>query len=226
MPNVSGKSKYNNWSSTRSANLAGIIAPVVFVAFFTIEGWLRPGYNPMSMFVSELSLGVWGWMQIANFLITGTLIFLFGRGVTRQFTAGKAAKIGSICLQIIGLSLIASGPFITDPSVMFNQSSIHGIIHGIFGAIAFSLMPVTCFVFFLRSRRDASRRAFAWWTLAIGVFLVIGIGFLKVSQFPQSNLFIWKGLIQRIILISYMAWLFVFATQLFRSVRSNLQTNN
>ena len=58
--------------------------------------------------------------------------------------------------------------------------------------------------------------------VATGVFLVIGIGFLKVSQFPQSNLFMWKGLIQRIILIAYMAWLFVFATQLSRGVRSNL----
>ncbi len=226
MPNVSGKSKYSNWPPTRAANLAGIIAPVVFVTLFTIEGWLRAGYNPMSMFVSELSLGSWGWMQIANFLITGTLIFLFGRGVAKQFTTGKAAKVGTVCLQIIGLSLIASGPFITDPSVMFNQTSIHGIIHGIFGAIVFSLMPVTCFVFFLRFRRDTSWRVFAWWTLAIGVFLVIGIGFLKVSQFPQSNLFAWKGLIQRVILMSYMAWLFVFATQLFRSVRSNLQTDN
>jgi hypothetical protein len=172
------------------------------------------------MFVSELSLGSWGWMQITNFLITGILILLFGRGVAKQFATGKAPKVGSICLQIIGLSLIASGPFVTDPSAMFNQYSIHGIIHGIFGAIVFSLAPVTCFVFFHPFRRDPSWRVFAGWTITIGVLLVIGIGFLKVSQFPQSNLFVWKGLIQRIILITYMTWILSFAIQLLKRLRS------
>ncbi|HUD44780.1 MAG TPA: DUF998 domain-containing protein [Patescibacteria group bacterium] len=203
-------------SSTRVSNLAGIIAPVVFITLFTIEGWLRLGYSPMNMFVSELSLGSWGWVQIVNFLITGSLIFIFGRGVAKQFPTGKAAKVGSTYLQIIGLSLIASGPFVTDPSVMFNQTSIHGIIHGIFGAVVFLLMPVTCFVFFRSFQRDPLWRVFAWWTLAIGVLLVIGIGFLKVSQFPQSSLFEWKGLIQRIIIISYLAWIFAFAVQLIK----------
>lgn len=155
-------------------------------------------------------------MQIANFLITGSLIFIFGRGVAKQFTPGKATKIGSICLQIIGLCLIASGPFVTDPSAMFNQHSVHGIIHGIFGAVVFSLMPITCLIFFSRLYRDPSWKVFAKWTLAIGALLVIGIGFLKVSQFPQSDLFVWKGLIQRIILTSYMAWLCVFAARLFK----------
>lgn len=217
---VSNKSRYNYWSAIQVNNLAGIIAPIVFVTLFTVEGWVRPGYSPMSMFVSELSLGPEGWTQIMNFLITGFLIFLFGRGVTKQFTVGKASKVGSICLQIIGLSLIASGPFITDPSAMFNQHSIHGIIHGIFGAIVFSLAPVTCFLFFHGFRQNLSWRVFARWTLIIGLLLVIGIGFLKVSQFPQSSLFIWKGLIQRIILISYMAWLCAFAIQLFKRVTS------
>jgi hypothetical protein len=217
---VNNKSRHRDWSAFQVTNLAGIIAPIIFVTLFTIEGWLRPGYSPINMFVSELSLGTEGWTQIINFLITGFLIFLFGRGVAKQFTFKKAPKIGSICLQIIGLSLIISGPFITDPSAMFNQHSIHGIIHGIFGAIVFSLFPVTCFVFFHSFRNDLSWRVFARWTLAIGILLVIGIGFLKVSQFPQSSLFIWKGLIQRIILIAYMAWLCAFATQLSKRAAS------
>jgi hypothetical protein len=99
---------------------------------------------------------------------------------------------------------------------MFNQHSVHGIIHGIFGAVVFSLMPITCLIFFSRLYRDPSWKVFAKWTLAIGALLVIGIGFLKVSQFPQSDLFVWKGLIQRIILTSYMAWLCVFAARLFK----------
>lgn len=36
---------------------AGMIGPVLFVGVFTIEGFLRPAYNPFSMYVSELSIG-------------------------------------------------------------------------------------------------------------------------------------------------------------------------
>ncbi len=56
-------------------------APVLFVAVFMVEGSLRPDYHPFSMFVSELSLGPRGWVQIINFLISRALLVVFGHGV-------------------------------------------------------------------------------------------------------------------------------------------------
>ena len=47
----------------------GMIGPVLFVTVFTLEGWFRPGYNTLGMYVSELSLGPRGWIQIINFII-------------------------------------------------------------------------------------------------------------------------------------------------------------
>jgi hypothetical protein len=216
MQSISGRLKHGTLLSAKVTNSFGIIAPILFVTIFTIEGWLRSGYEPASMFISELSLGPWGWIQIVNFLITGTLIFLFGRGLTAQLGGGKAAKFGPIALQIIGLSLVASGPFVTDPSVIFDQHSVHGAIHGIFGALVFSFAPISCFIFFRRFRNNPSWQQFAWWTLAVGTLLVVGIGFLKASQFPENSLFAWKGVVQRTILVSYMTWLLTFALRLFK----------
>jgi hypothetical protein len=216
MTNTSNINQVSNRQSTRTTALFGMSAAVFFVAVFTIEGWLRPSYHPLSMFVSELSLGSRGWVQIVNFLVTGVLIFLFGRGIKKYFQTGAAAKAGPLLLQIIGLSLMASAFFPTDPSAMFNQHSFHGIIHGIFGAIVFLCMPIVCFIFFRRFRSDTEWKALAWWTLGVGIIMVVGIGFLKVSQFPESNLFLWKGLIQRIILMTFMAWVFSFATKLLK----------
>ena len=62
------------------ASWAGMIGPTLFVAVFTLEGWLRPGYNPLSMVVSELSLGPRGWIQITNFLMLGVLFLIFAPG--------------------------------------------------------------------------------------------------------------------------------------------------
>jgi Protein of unknown function (DUF998) len=73
-------------------------APALFVALFTAQGWMRAGYDPASMFVSELSLGPWGWVQIANFVITGLLLIWFASGVRAIFPAGKAARVGPLLL--------------------------------------------------------------------------------------------------------------------------------
>ena len=69
-------------------------APVLFVAVFALEGRLCPGYHPSSMFVSELSLGPRGWIQIVNFLVTGALVFAFGCGLAARFRSGTASRAG------------------------------------------------------------------------------------------------------------------------------------
>ena len=119
-------------------------------------------------------------------------------------------------IQIIGLSLVASGPFRTDPSAMFNQTTTHGIIHGLFGAVVFVLAPAGCFVFYRRFRSDPAWHPLAGWTLAAGIVLTLGIGLLKVSQLSQTELFEWKGLIQRVILVTFMVWMFAFAARTYR----------
>ena len=198
------------------AALAGLTAAALFVAVFTIYGWLRPGYSVRSMFVSELSLGPHGWIQILNFLVTGALILVFGRGLAVPFRTGAASRAGPLLIQIIGISLLASGPFTTDPSAMFDQASWHGIVHGIFGALVFSLAPVTCFVFYRRFRTDPAWRPLAGWTLSTGIVLTLGVSALRISQQAGTELFEWKGLLQRCLLISFMTWLFVFAARLRR----------
>ena len=125
------------FNQRRFAAWAGMIAPMLFVVIFTIEGWLRPGYNPLAMYVSELSLGPYGWMQILNFIIFSILFLIFVRGIASEFKEGKASRFGPPLLTIIGLSFLVSGPFVTDPGTIFLQMSWHGMIHGIFGAIVF-----------------------------------------------------------------------------------------
>ncbi|MGB8253138.1 MAG: DUF998 domain-containing protein, partial [Anaerolineaceae bacterium] len=75
---------------------AGIIGPTLFVAVFMIEGWLRPGYDPLSTFISTLSLGPRGWIQIINFILFGAFLLLFTRAVAAEFPSKKASKGGLI----------------------------------------------------------------------------------------------------------------------------------
>jgi hypothetical protein len=200
----------------KTTALAGLLGPLVFVAVFLVEGRLRPGYDPRGMFVSELSLGPRGWVQAANFLVSGTLIALFGWGLRAAFSHGVAARFGPLLVQIMGLSLLLSGFFPTDPSAIFDQHSSPGIAHGILGAVFFSLSPIACLVFARRFRTDAAWRGFAPWTLLAAALLLVGIVALKASQFPASALFAWKGLIQRGLLVVVMGWLCALAVGVYR----------
>jgi len=199
---------------------AGMIGPALFVAVFTVEGWLRPGYDPRSMFVSELALGPRGWIQIVNFIVLGVLLLMFTRGVAAEFQHGKASRAGPILLTIIAISFLASGPFVMDPvTTPTDQMSWHGKLHwNVFGALVFSLSPVSCFVFLRRFRQDPNWRVFRWWTLAAGVVTAAAVVVMSVgpTRAPAApNAFNdWNGVIQRTFIIAYLSWIFTFALAL------------
>jgi hypothetical protein len=191
---------------------AGVVGPLVFVAVFTLEGWYRPGYDPVRMFVSALSMGPRGWIQITSFIVTGASFLLFARSVAVRFPTGPASRAGPIMLTIIGACLIGSGPFVMDsPEILFPQMSFHGRVHSILGAFVFSLGPASCFVFFRRFRLDADWRPLRWWTLAAGIVMTTAVVLMKVAMLPPpappSPLHAYLGVIQRVAIVSLMGWI-------------------
>ena len=199
----------------RVGALAGMLGPLLFVATFTIEGWLRPGYDSAGMYISALSLGSRGFIQIINFIALGVLLLVFVRGVAADM--GKSATVGIAVLACIAISFVVSGPFVMDPvTVLPALMSTHSKIHYLLGAIVFGLGPVSCFAFFNHFRQAPDWRWFRWWTLCVGIAMVIGIGFLKAAQLSASPLHAWIGAIQRAALIPWLTWVFAFGVALYR----------
>jgi len=191
------------------ASLAGMIGTVLFSLSFIINGLLRPGYNPVKMYISELSIGPLGWIQIVNFLVLGVCVMLFAFGLRACFPTGKASKAGPILFMIIAVCYFLSGPFVTDPAAMFdNQMTLHGTLHGIFGAIVFSLTAASCFVLWRRFRADDKWKALSAFTLFAGILLVILIVLMKIGQLQVGLLNDWAGVVQRCFLILSYIWIF------------------
>jgi hypothetical protein len=192
-----------------------MIGSALFIAIFSLEGLLRQGYDPRSTFISELSMGPRGWIQILNFIILGISFLLFARGVAAEFREGKASRWGPILLYMIGFSFLVSGPFVTDPaSTPRDQMSMHGYVHAIFGALVFSLSPVSCFVFWRRFRQDPNWIHLHGWTLAAGIITTTATIMLSAATktLAQPNPFTpWNGVIQRMVIIPYLIWIFTFA---------------
>ena len=197
----------------RIGAVAGMLGPLVFIATFTLEGWLRPGYHARRMFISALSLGPRGWIQIVNFIVLGTTLLLFARAVAAVF----ASRAGHVLLAITAVAFFASGPFVMDPmGTVPKDMTWHGIVHGIFGGLVFSLAPVTCFVFWRHFRADPRWRSLQAGTFVAGVVGTIGLVLMRIGMTPENVLASWIGLVQRITLGAFLVWIGAFALTLYR----------
>jgi hypothetical protein len=200
-------------------SLAGMLAPAVFVSVFVIEGALRAGYDPVSMFISELSLGPRGGIQIASFLITGILFFIFARGLAAEFKTGKASRFGPLLMTLIALGFFISGPAVMDPTTTLPADmTVHGLVHSLTGALVFLFMPISAFVFYRRFREDAQWKPLASWTLIAAILMVVFVVVLRVASPPagmaSNALTAFDGLIQRGLVVTFHAWVFTFARRL------------
>lgn len=207
------------------AVLAGMIAPVLFVLVFTIEGWLRPGYSPVERPISALSLGPRGWIQITNFVVFGLLLYLFSRKMFLEFSKENLNRSGPILLIIIALIFLLSGPFVMD-----HQESLHGTIHNILGMFAFLLMPISIFVFLRQFNKKPDWQILQRWTLVLGTICAAAVAlfmlpvvlvFTMSSKIPEwvEIILNWYGLFQRITVLPFMVWLFIFSFRFYNLQR-------
>ena len=66
----------------------------MFVTGFLAEGAARDGYRPLRHPVSSLALGPGGWVQAANFAVTGILILAAAAGLSRADDPATGTRAG------------------------------------------------------------------------------------------------------------------------------------
>lgn len=166
------------------------------------------------MFVSELSLRRNGWAHIFNFVLTGLLVLVLAADWAPDSVLARhhertrtrtGSRSQSHCVRTLHHRPLVDVRPIECARNRAGRFRRPGLYLG-----ALLLLRL------LRARNDAGWRPLAEWTLAIGVVLTAGIPLLKISQQPESGLFEWKGLVQRVLLVTFMAWIFAVASRLRR----------
>jgi hypothetical membrane protein len=191
-------------STARLALLAGVIGPPLFVVVFFVDGLIHPAYNPVTDFVSELSRGELGWLQITNFLIFAVAMLVFATGIRwgTHRSAGSAA--GAALFAIIAAGLIVSGLFVTDAHTSTVETA-SGTIHNLAALPVFAGVTAACFVFARRFRGPLRV-----YSTASGILVLVFFFATFLIGGPLGIM----GILQRVTIVAGWAWITVLAIAL------------
>ena len=206
---------------TRLLLSCGWIGPLLFTLVYTIDGHSRPGYDPLQHWISHLSLGPRGWLNILNLLVFGTFMIGFAFGLRRAIRAGRGAVWGPILSGLIGLAAVAAGLFVIDPNLGYPSGSTpvqswHGSVHDLSGAVLFGSLTALCFVF---ARRFAGNRQKSWAAYSAASGSLVLLSFVACSvlvalKFSGAVTLHYSGLLERIAMITGCAWVAAFSVRL------------
>jgi len=165
----------------------GYVAGPFFIALSLLQAFTREGFDWIRHPASLLSLGDLGFIQIANFVITGLLFIACAIGLKRIVTAGVGRKWLPRLFALVGIAFILGGVFVADPAFGFppgtpqgmpKTTSWHSIIHG-FAPLIGSLAISAALLIFARRLWKQGRRSASTVTV-----LVMIVSFV-LSALPQ-----------------------------------------
>jgi hypothetical protein len=181
----------------------GAIAGPLFTLSWLVQGLVRSDYDPMRHAVSSLSVGEWGWIQIATFVITGSFVVGFAVGLRRLLPSPSGSTWGPLLTGVMGIGLIGSGIFVTDPlngyppgtPILPSERTPHGILHDLFGVPFFLGVPIASLVF-ARFFSRHGQSAWAWYSRASGIAMFARI-LRRAPRIPVADVLSSPGCILR-----------------------------
>jgi hypothetical membrane protein len=202
----------NRHSFDRLLQGVATIGPLLFFAVASIEGLLRPGYDPIAQPISALALGPRGWIQQANFALLAISLAAFGVTLRTRLRDGVASAVGPAIFGLMTIGLALAGIFAMDPPGA--PQTLTGRLHTLGGFFFFPWMSVLLLLVARRFRRDDGLRPYFAYTLATALFCLATMAyFFAFVGVPgvSSRLSNLAGLVQRLQLGAFLAWMAVFA---------------
>jgi len=204
-------------TATRSLLRFGVLAGPFYLAISLIQALLRDGFDLTRHPLSLLANGPGGWVQTANFVLSGLMVLAAAAGFGRVL--GPKARAAGWFLGGFGAGMIVAAVFPADPVDGFpvgtpegypTSISTPGLVHFAAGALGFTCLAVSCFMAAsAMSRRNA--RSLSHFSFLSGLAVVLG--FFGGMAFSTAGILgIWFS-----VLVGW-AWLAVMSLHLYRLV--------
>jgi Protein of unknown function (DUF998) len=173
--------------------LCGVVAGPLYVVTGVFQVLTRTGFDPTRHALSLMSNGDLGWIQIANFLVTGLLVIACSVGMRQVLHPGRGGTWGPLLLGLYGLGLIGAGIFVADPTLGFPPGTPegppamitrHGMLHFVSGGVGFLGLIGACFAF---ARRFAALRQRGWAVYSIATGLIFFGTFFGIASGSKKS---------------------------------------
>ena len=171
---------------TRTLLLGGMLAGPLYLSVGLLQALTRPGFDLTRHDLSLLANGPLGWIQTANFLVTGLLVVAGALGLRRTVQRRASGTALPLQLGLYGLGLIGAGLFRADPAFGFppgtpataHALSGHGLLHIICGGLGFLALIAACLV---TARRCAATGHRGWALCSAATGLVFCAAFAGIA---------------------------------------------
>jgi hypothetical membrane protein len=209
---------FTNKRNTRTIRLllmGGVVSTPLFYIAAIIQSFTRTGFDIRRHAISTLTLGDLGWIQSANFFMTGLLAVCAAIGVRRLLRGRKGGKWGSLLIGIYGIGMILAGLFRPDPGLSFppgasagmpTSMSGHAALHSVAFFTAFICLIAASIVF---ARRFATQGERGW-----SIYCIASCILAPVLIILGSSIGTWIGVIMGSAGIVAFGWVSVLAARL------------
>jgi hypothetical protein len=168
-------------AGTQSLLRFGVFVGPFYLAVGLIQAVVRDGFDLKRHALSHLANGPGGWVQTANFVLSGLMVIAAAVGIARVL--GPKRRALSWFLGGFGASMLVAAAFPADPVDGFpvgtpvgdpTSISTTGLVHFAAGGLGFVLLALSCFTAaWVMSRRNAASLA----RLSLLGGLAVAVGF-------------------------------------------------
>jgi hypothetical membrane protein len=225
LPGAAGDTPPRPVRVTKSLLGYGVIAGSSYLVVSLAQALTRDGFDLTRHAWSLLANGELGWIQVANFTVTGAMLVAFAVGLHRALAGGRGGRWAPRLIAAFGVGMALSAlVFRADPAQGFPpgapeqpELTWHGALHYPVAGIAFLSLVVACFV--LASRFVAEgRRGWAAFSRVAGAVFLVGFAGLSASAGAA-----WSVVGFIVALVVVFAWISAVAVHWYR--RAGEDTN-
>jgi hypothetical protein len=199
---------------TRSLLGYGVLVGPFYLALGLTQAFVREGFDLARHPLSVLANGPGGWVQTANFVVSGLMVLAAAVGFGR--VPGPTSRGVRWSLGIFGASMLVAAVFPADPMDGFpvgtptgppTTISTTGLVHFLVGTLGFTALGVSgLFAARTMSRRQTPSMA----RLSVFSGLAVLLGYFGGFLLPVGTLGIWFAVVVG------WAWLAVLSLHLYR----------
>lgn len=200
---------------TKSLLGYGVLAGPIYVTTVAVQAVTRDGFDPVRYPASVLANGPLGWIQVANFLVSGAMTVAAGAGVRRALGDRRTRSAG-VLIAGYGAGLIGGGLFRADPVPGFPPGTAdvaitwHGIAHLLCGAVGFACVVAAGFVLAAEFARRGDRGWARYSRLTGAAFAASFLAMIASSGAPAANM----GFTAGVVLV--WVWLAAVSVKMYR----------